>query len=96
MSGPPASAKPPRAGALPRARRSITPSGGEAAFWAADADALIAELQSSPQGLTQAEASARLKQHGLNSVEDRRDLSALRLLIRQFESPLVLILVFGA
>jgi Mg2+-importing ATPase len=29
-------------------------------------------------------------------VEDRRELSALKLLVRQFESPLVLILVFGA
>jgi magnesium-transporting ATPase (P-type) len=65
-------------------------------FWAIDADALMAKLASQPQGLTQADASARLKRYGRNTVEDRRELSALRLLIRQFESPLALILVFGA
>jgi Mg2+-importing ATPase len=31
-----------------------------------------------------------------NSIEDAPRLSALRLLLRQFESPLVLILIFGA
>ena len=65
-------------------------------FWAIGADALMAKLASRPQGLTQADASARLKRYGRNTIEDRRELSALRLLIRQFESPLVLILVFGA
>ena len=51
-------------------------------FWAIDADALMAKLASQPQGLTQADASARLKRYGRNTVEDRRELSALRLLIR--------------
>ncbi len=56
----------------------------------------MAALGSRPGGLSQAEAAARIEQYGRNTVEDRRELSALRLLIRQFESPLVLILVFGA
>ncbi len=69
---------------------------GIGAFWAIDVGELMAKLKSRPKGLTQAEASARRKRYGPNTVEDRHKLSALRLLIRQFESPLVLILVFGA
>ena len=41
-------------------------------------------------------AAEQLRLVGPNSVEDARRLSALRLLLRQFESPLVLILIFGA
>lgn len=41
-------------------------------------------------------AAEQLRRVGPNSVEDARRLSALRLLLRQFESPLVLILIFGA
>ncbi len=47
-------------------------------------------------GLTQAEAAERLRRFGPNSVQSERRLGPLRLLARQFESPLVLILVFGA
>ena len=39
---------------------------------------------------------AQLVLVGPNSVEDAPRLSALRLLLRQFESPLVLILAFAA
>jgi Mg2+-importing ATPase len=38
----------------------------------------------------------KLRQVGPNSVEEASHLSALRLLVRQFESPLVLILIFAA
>jgi P-type Mg2+ transporter len=94
-------AKPPRDGLslLSRilgSRRKDAGEGAGGAFWAGDADALIAGLRSSPQGLSQAKAAARLKRYGPNSVEDRRELGALGLLLHQFKSPLVLILVFGA
>jgi Mg2+-importing ATPase len=41
-------------------------------------------------------AAERLRQVGPNSVEDESHLSALRILLRQFESPLVIILIFAA
>jgi Mg2+-importing ATPase len=86
----------PREG-LPPLAPPLSEAGAQAcAFWATDIQALLAELGSTPQGLSQAEAAERLKRYGLNLVEERRELNALRLLIRQFESPLVLILVFGA
>ncbi len=77
-------------------RGAQSPANDLGPFWALEEAALLAALDSRPGGLTQAEAAARLEQYGPNAVRDRRELSALRLLVRQFESPLVLILVFGA
>jgi P-type Mg2+ transporter len=53
-------------------------------------------LGSGPGGLSSDAAAAKLRLVGPNSVEDASHLSALRLLLRQFESPLVLILIFAA
>jgi Mg2+-importing ATPase len=59
-------------------------------------DVLCRQLGSSPQGLSGNLARQRLLQLGSNSVKDETSLSALRLAWHQFESPLVLILVFAA
>jgi len=56
----------------------------------------MAALGTGARGLATSEAVARLRRHGANTVEDQPRVAALRLLLRQFESPLVLILVFGA
>lgn len=66
------------------------------AWWSRGAEALLAALGSGAQGLGADEADRRLRAHGPNAVDDQRPLTALRLLLRQFESPLVLVLVFGA
>jgi Mg2+-importing ATPase len=47
-------------------------------------------------GLASAEAAERLRRYGPNSVEDSPRVTAFRVFARQFASPLVLILVFGA
>lgn len=52
-------------------------------------------LESSLVGLTSGRAATQLGLVGANSFEDTPRLSALRLLLRQFESPLVLILAFA-
>jgi Mg2+-importing ATPase len=65
-------------------------------YWSVDHVTLAASMGSSPAGLTSDVAIARLAVTGPNSVEDAARLSALRLLLRQFESPLVLILAFAA
>ncbi|HEX5379236.1 MAG TPA: magnesium-translocating P-type ATPase, partial [Phenylobacterium sp.] len=54
------------------------------------------ELGSGPQGLTPQAAVERLRRDGPNSVKDEATRSVFSLLLRQFESPLVLILVFAA
>ena len=65
-------------------------------YWSIPADELMSVLASSAEGLSAREAAARLKSHGPNTVADQREAHAAKLLLRQFESPLVLILVFGA
>lgn len=47
-------------------------------------------------GLTSAQAAERLRADGPNAIGDREGHGAARQLLRQFESPLVLILVFGS
>src|SRR5512143_4347017 len=91
-----AAAKPSQGAVLRSQSPSVSGREDQGAFWSGDVDALLAKLQSSPQGLTRRGAAARRKRYGPNMVEDRRELGALGLLLRQFESPLVLILVFGA
>jgi Mg2+-importing ATPase len=71
-------------------------SAQEAPYWSRDVAELSAALGSGPGGLSSENATERLRQVGPNSVEEASHLSALRLLLRQFESPLVLILIIGA
>jgi P-type Mg2+ transporter len=68
----------------------------DASYWSRDASALAATFGGDTGGLTSDRAAAQLAIVGPNSVEDAPRLSALRLLLRQFESPLVLILAFAA
>src|SRR4249919_1448622 len=65
-------------------------------YWSQDAAALMATLESGPGGLSPQKAIAKLRLVGPNVVEESSRLSAFRLFLRQFESPLVLILIFAA
>jgi Mg2+-importing ATPase len=65
-------------------------------YWSRPAAELLDALSSRAVGLSEDEARQRLARIGPNSVEPRRELAAWRLLLRQFSSPLVLILVAGA
>lgn len=65
------------------------------AWWTQPADHWLRALASSPQGLTDAEAARRLPAQA--SVPPGRAITpALRVLLRQFKGPLVLILLAGA
>src|SRR3954465_15204203 len=67
-----------------------------APYWSRDLGELSASLGSGSNGLTATRAAERLAVVGPNSVEDAQRLGPLRLLWRQVESPLVLILIFAA
>ena len=67
-----------------------------APYWSREAGDVSTSLGSGPNGLSQARAAERLAVVGRNSVEDAQRLGPLRLLWRQFGSPLVLILIFAA
>ena len=66
------------------------------AYWSRDVGDLSTALGSGASGLTSARAAERLAAVGPNSVDDAQHLGPLRLLWRQVESPLVLILIFAA
>ena len=66
------------------------------AYWNIPPETLLANLRSSDHGLQQADAAARIKQYGLNVLQVQKQVTALGLLINQFKSPLVLILIFAA
>lgn len=68
----------------------------EPPYWSRDPVELTIALESGPGGLSSDRAAAQLALIGPNSVEDTSRLSSFRLLLRQFESPLVLILAFAA
>lgn len=65
-------------------------------YWTIDGSELADALGSGASGLTESEAAHRLVRLGANSIEESTRVGAIRLLLRQFESPLVLILVFAA
>jgi Mg2+-importing ATPase len=65
-------------------------------YWSIAEDVLAAALGSGARGLPGADAVRRLHPAARERAEGRPPRAALRLAARQFRSPLVLILVFGA
>jgi P-type Mg2+ transporter len=66
------------------------------AYWSITVEKLLSILQASRSGLQIADAEGRLKQYGLNAIGSKKRATALPLLLSQFKSPLVLILIFAA
>jgi P-type Mg2+ transporter len=65
-------------------------------FWSTSAAELARQLQSNSQGLTEKEAEERLSQYGANRLTPKKRSDALALLLTQFKSPIILILLFAA
>ena len=65
-------------------------------YWSRTAADILRELGSSPRGLTAAAAAAKLASVGPNQLRPATVASPVGLLLRQFRSPLVLILVAAA
>jgi len=66
------------------------------AFWSIPFDQLLRELKTSPQGLTETEARQRLEEYGYNLLKPPKKSDALTLLLGQFKSPIILILILAA
>jgi Mg2+-importing ATPase len=88
---------------LPNLSASTPPKAGQqaaqatpAAYWSLAPEQLLSALHASRNGLQLADAEQRLKQYGLNTIRAQQQATALRLLLSQFKSPLVLILIFAA
>ncbi len=65
-------------------------------YWGLPADQLMAELKTDAGGLSQREAHLRLKRDGPNTLKALKKATALGLLLSQFKSPLVLILIVAS
>jgi Mg2+-importing ATPase len=65
-------------------------------FWAAGGEAVLGALESSPEGLTSEEAVRRLDTFGPNMLKKKRRTDSLTLLLGQFKSPIILILILAA
>ena len=61
-----------------------------------DVKQALEQLQTSEQGLTQAEAGKRLVEVGPNKLAEAEKISRLKILAHQFKSPLIYILVIAA
>lgn len=68
----------------------------KAEFWSLSAAELFQHLQTTPRGLTSAEAEERLARYGFNLLKPRARTDVLTLLLAQFKSPLIAILLFAA
>ena len=64
-------------------------------YWSRPIKELMSELGTSVAGLSETTARAHLAQYGPNRVNEHRNKQAWRLMLDQFASPLVLILVFA-
>ena len=71
-------------------------NGIPAAYWRVQPDELLERLQSSPKGLSSANARQRLSQFGANRLTSRKRSDPLTLLLNQFRSPIIIILLFAA
>jgi Mg2+-importing ATPase len=65
-------------------------------FWSKPAADLLAEVGATPQGLAGAEAQKRLLRYGPNTLRARKRTDTLSLFLRQFKSPIILILIGAA
>lgn len=73
-----------------------TTAPGKPAYWSVPADELLRRLGTQAQGLSSTDAEARLRDAGPNAIGPERGTTALAAFVRQFRSPLVLILIFAA
>lgn len=61
-----------------------------------DKAAVLAECRTRVEGLTASEAEERLREHGPNRLPEEEGLSRLTVLLHQFKSPLIYILIVAA
>src|SRR5512144_981288 len=65
------------------------------AFWSLPTTELLQQLQTTPAGLTGTEARQRLARYGANLLRPPKRSDVLTLLLAQFKSPIILILLFA-
>jgi Mg2+-importing ATPase len=64
-------------------------------YWSVPTSEVFQRLQATSKGLTEDEARNRLKKYGSNLLTPKKKSDALTLLLTQFKSPIILILIFA-
>jgi Mg2+-importing ATPase len=64
-------------------------------YWSVPTSEAFQRLQATSKGLTEDEARNRLKKYGSNLLTSKKKSDALTLLLTQFKSPILLILIFA-
>ncbi len=62
-------------------------------YYSSSKEEVINLLKSSPEGLTEKEAQSRLEKYGQNKLKEKKELSSVKIFIRQFHDPLIYILI---
>jgi Mg2+-importing ATPase len=70
--------------------------GSLARYWTLTPHEVARRLHSGPDGLTSADAAARLRRYGPNALRDEGPSTRLHILLNQVRSPLLLLLAFAA
>lgn len=70
-------------------------SAARQSFWSLPASEIMSQLKTGSEGLTGEEARKRLEIYGLNTISKKKGNSVLGLLLSQFKSPIILILLFA-
>ncbi|MFB8792238.1 MAG: magnesium-translocating P-type ATPase [Potamolinea sp.] len=65
-------------------------------FWSLSTDQVLQQTHSTTAGLSRQDAKKRLSEYGANSLKQTHKSSAFILLLNQFKSPIILILIFAA
>ena len=73
-------------------KKRAAPRDAPVNYWSTPIEQLVSALGSTHDGLTRSQAARRLQEFGPNALDFSAPLSILRLIIRQFTSPLILIL----
>ncbi len=64
-------------------------------YWSIPASDVFQRLQTTTNGLNKDEADKRLKQYGSNFLTPKKRSDSFSLLLNQFKSPVILILIFA-
>jgi Mg2+-importing ATPase len=66
------------------------------AYWSLTTEKLISVLHTTDNGIQQTDVASRIKLYGPNVLKTQQQTTPFGLLLRQFKSPLVLILIFAS
>jgi len=73
----------------------IAPTNPLNSFWSLPLDIALTRLRVTPGGLDEVEARKRLQLYGYNTLKPKKRKDSLALLVAQFKSPIIIILLFA-